>query len=449
MTTTLESAQSGLAAIVGPLRVRTDAEICSSLSVDGRTPKMAVYPSSAEQAAAVLHFAAEHDLAVIPCRNRTKLGIGNPPRRYDLALSLKEMNQVWYYEPADLTVSVEPGMKLADFQHFVGRDGLWLPLDVPGGGRATIGGILAANSSGPLRLRYGTPRDMVLGMKIATTEGKVIKTGGRVVKNVAGYDLAKLLIGSYGTLGIIVEASLKLFPLPAGRVTLVLQVGTTERAQDLRRRIMQSSFGPTRMVVLDAGAARVVREGAEIAKGRDGLEMWVEVSGSRRAMERCARGLEELGRTAGVESRRLENGDAERGWSRIADFQTLLAGSHPRCLILKAALPISSSEEFLSRAREITAKSQTVCIGQTGVGIIHVGVLDEVPTPESKGKVERLRSAARELRGVLTIEHCPVELKGPTDVWGPTRDDFEIMRKLKEAWDPKGILSPGRFVGGL
>src|SRR5438874_271420 len=139
--------------------------------------------ASPKEVAAVLQCAADHELAVLPCRNLTKIGIGHPPRRYDVALSLKEMNRVWYYEPADLVISVEPGMKLGDFQHFVGRHRLWLPLDPAGGARASLGGILAASSSGPLRSAYGTPRDMVLGMKIATTEGNVIKTGGRVGKN--------------------------------------------------------------------------------------------------------------------------------------------------------------------------------------------------------------------------------------------------------------------------
>ncbi len=186
MSLAVESIRAELASIVGESRVVSDPVVCGSAAVDGVAPEVVIYPPSALQVAEVLKWAADHDLAVIPFRNGTKLGIGNPPRRYDLALSLKDLNQVWHYEPADLTVSVEPGIKLGDFQHFLARHRLWLPLDPAGGPRASIGGILAANSSGPLRLRYGTLRDMILGMKIATTEGKLIKTGGRVVKNVAG-----------------------------------------------------------------------------------------------------------------------------------------------------------------------------------------------------------------------------------------------------------------------
>jgi len=222
VTTAVGSVHLALAAIAGESHVVSEPAACEALAVAGRVPQYIVDPPTAECVAAVLKFAADHDLAVIPRRNGTKLGLGNPPRRYDLALSLKGLNHVWHYEPADLTICVEAGMMLGDFQHLVGGDGLWLPLDPLGGASASIGGILATNSAGPLRLRFGSPRDMVLGIKVATTEGKLVKSGGRVVKNAAGYDLCKLLIGSYGTLGVIVEATFKLFPRPARRATWVL-----------------------------------------------------------------------------------------------------------------------------------------------------------------------------------------------------------------------------------
>ena len=139
----------------------------------------------------MLHYASEHHLAVIPRGNGTKISMGNPPRRYDVALSLAELNRIIHYEPADLTISVESGMNFGEIQNLAGRSGLWLPLDPRGGAESSIGGIIAANAAGPLRQGFGGPRDMVLGLKIATTDGKVVKTGGRVVKNVAGYDLGK------------------------------------------------------------------------------------------------------------------------------------------------------------------------------------------------------------------------------------------------------------------
>jgi len=451
VTVAVQSALSGLTSVVGTSRVVRDPATCASLAVDGRTPACVLYPSSAEQVAAVLQYAAQHDLAVIPCRNATKLGVGNVPRRYDVALSLKEMNQVRHYEPADLTVTAEAGMTFGDFQHFVSRDGLWLPLDPPGAWRASLGGILATNASGPLRLFYGAPRDMVLGMRIATSEGKVIKTGGRVVKNVAGYDMAKLLIGSYGTLGVIVEASFKLFPLPSARATFVLPAGPLGITRDLRSRILRSPLQPLRLVLLDAVTAKLALAGTPLAREVKEPEIWLEMGGSARVIERCAGELEELGKAVGAPVYRLEAENAEVAWTRISDFRTWLPEACPGVAILKVVLPDAASEEFLSRAEQ-EAENDKVALAsftQLGIGILHLCLLEAESATARIALIRRLRSAAQDLGGALVVEHCHWDIKSRVDVWGPTGDDFAVMAKVKAAWDAKGILAPGRFVGGL
>jgi glycolate oxidase FAD binding subunit len=450
VTLAVESWRTELASLAGESRVVTEPEACTALAADGKIPNCVVYPPTAEQVAAVLRWAAEHNLAVIPCRNGTKLSTGNPPRRYDLALSLKELNQVWHYEPADLTISVEPGMKLGDFQRFVGRDGLWLPLDPRGGARASIGGIIATNAAGPLRQGFGGPRDMVLGLKIATTDGKIVKTGGRVVKNVAGYDLGKLLIGSYGTLGVIVEASLKLYPRPPERVTFTMRVGTLAIARELRRSILGSPLAALRLALLDSTATALIRGTAQADKQKDS-EVWVEVGGSHRVIERCERDLGQLGRGIGAPLGRLEAAEAAATWDRIANLPAWLQEIYPDVIVLKVALPISAGEEFLSHAQQ-EAEGEHVPVAsfaQVGVGIAHVCLLQEKLTAGLEGLISRTRKAAVDLGGTLVIEHCPTLLKGRLDVWGDGGDDFEAMRKVKSAWDPKGTLSPGRFVGGL
>src|SRR6266571_3471543 len=174
----METLQTELAAVVGDSAVSADPAACRAYSVDGLDPKLVVAPQSAEQVAEVLKCAAARGLGVIPVRNGTKLGIGNPPRRYDLALSLKSLNRVWHYEPADLTVTVEPGMKLGDFQHFLARDGLWLPLDPRGGALASIGGTLAANAVGPLGARYGAPRDPLRMALLDRAAGQMVVRAG-------------------------------------------------------------------------------------------------------------------------------------------------------------------------------------------------------------------------------------------------------------------------------
>ncbi|MFB3920135.1 MAG: FAD-binding oxidoreductase [Terriglobia bacterium] len=451
MTAGIESVQAAFAPVLGAARVVIDPAVCASLSVDGITPQCILYPTSAEEVAAALRCAAEHDLAVIPCRNGTKLGVGNPPRRYDVALSLKDMNRVWHYEPSDLTITAEPGMKFGDFQHFVARQGLWLPADPRGGARATLGGIVATNSTGPLRLAHGAPRDMVLGMKIATTEGKVVKTGGRVVKNVAGYDIAKLMIGSYGTLGVIVEISLKLFPLPAHRATFVLTAGRLGIARDIRRRILGSPLTPMRALLLDAGAAKLVRRSPPPPLDEYEPEIWLEFGGSLRVLERCAKELEALAQAAGARLSVMPSEEAEEVWARLTDFRTWLREQFPRLAILKATLPDSASEEFISRAEQEaeSEKARSACFCQAGVGIAHVCLLAAEFDPQFLALIGRLRKAAHEFGGALVVEGAPLEVKKQLDVWGPVGDDFATMKKMKALWDPDGILSPGRSVGGL
>lgn len=428
----------------------------TAYAVDGITPETVVYPASAEEAAQALKEAAEQRLAVIPCRNGTKLQTGNIPRRYDVALCLKQMNSVWHYEPADLTASVEPGMKLGDFEHLLSRHGLWLPLDPPGGMKASLGGIAATNAAGPLRLKYGAPRDFIIGMKIATTSGEIVKTGGRVVKNVAGYDLARLLTGSYGTLGVIVELSLKLFPLPRFRSSVRAEIRLSA-ASELRRRILASPLQPMRMVLLNRGAAAFAlgndpRELGNAAAASDAYaEMWLEFGGSEKVIERSHKELTALAGAEGVAFQPLDPARAEAGWSRLADMTNELAQAESSLIALNAALPIAESENFLeiAAAEAVRIGARLWCACLSGVGIVKVFLVTHEAAAAVAPVVKRLRSATLERDGALIVERCPIALKHEVDVWGPTGDAANLMRKLKAVWDPSETLSPGRFVAGL
>jgi glycolate oxidase FAD binding subunit len=448
MMTGLESVQAEIESIVGGGAVLTDDATRRALAADGLVPQSVVYPQTAGQVAAVLRCAAQHNLAVIPCRNATKLGIGNIPAQYDIALSLKNMNNVWHYEPEDLTATVEAGMKLGDLKSLLARNGLWMPMDPPGGASASVGGVLATNAAGPLRLLYGSPRDMIVGMTIATTDGKIIKAGGRVVKNVAGYDLTKLLIGSHGSLGVIVEANLKLFPAPLGRATFVFRVPSIMAARDLRQRIVNSPLTPMRMVLLniDAGAHLVKAEPNPPAGNE--MTMWVEAGGTKNVLDRYARSLGEIAKAAGMPVSALTFAESEQTWSRIADSGAVLRGNSPGLASLRVSLPIAASEEFVERAQQKVGRAGLclAVVAQTAAGVVNLHIFE---ARDAVALIESLRAAAKELRGSLVVEHCAPEIKKRVDVWGATGNDFEIMRKIKHAWDPKGILSPGRAIGRI
>jgi glycolate oxidase FAD binding subunit len=299
-----------------------------------------------------------------------------------------------------------------------------------------------------LRQGFGGPRDMVIGLKIATTAGKIAKTGGRVVKNVAGYDLGKLLTGSMGTLGVIVEANLKLFPKPPERATFTIRAGTLDVARDLRRSILRSPLDPMRLVLLDAAALSLLG-GSVKALERPDAELWIELGGSHRVIERCMLELRHLASGVGATLARRE--EAERAWERVSNLAHWLQPEYPGVTVLKVALPLVATEEFLRRARQ-GAQSENISIAtfaQVGVGILHLCLLQEKLSASVAAWVVRQRQAATELGGSLVIEHCPLELKAQVDFWGAHGDDLEAMRKMKAAWDPQAVLSPGRFVDGI
>ncbi|HEV3276646.1 MAG TPA: FAD-binding oxidoreductase [Terriglobia bacterium] len=463
--------QTDFASTIGGDRVSCNPDVRAAFAVDGITPGWVLYPATVDQVAEMLKCAASRGLAVIPCGNGSKLGIGAQPQRYDVALCLRDLNRATYYEPDDLVASVEPGMSFGALQQMLDAHRLWVPLDPAGGAQASVGGILAANAAGPLRLRYGGPRDMILGMKIATAGGKIVKTGGRVVKNVAGYDLAKLLIGSYGTLGVIVEATFKLHPQVAQRTSWVIEIEALTAGREFRRRLLASPLRPLRAVLLHAAARARVEVRGEGPGRPSKPAVWIEAGGSERVMARYQAELSSLATAVGSSMAPVEDAEARGVWDRVADFGNWLTRDWKTPIVLRAALPIAAAEEFLGRTEQEAQAEACEAIGlvQLGVGVVELGLVtgewqqancnggpersSADPNPESRtpnpALIARLRQTAQELGGSLVVTRCPADLKPAMDIWGPVGDDFEVMRKLKAEWDPKGTLSPGWFLGGI
>src|SRR5439155_5793876 len=226
------------------------------LDIDGVTPHSRVAPTSADELAAALKGANEAGRAVAPVGGGTQLDLGMPPTRLDLVIETTGLNRVVEYEPADLTVTVEAGMRLAELQRILGEQGQFLALDPPAEEAATIGGLIATNASGPLRFSYGTARDLVIGTRVANPEGTLTHSGGRVVKNVAGYDLNKLYIGSLGTLAIVIELSFKLAPIPPASATVVGQFSDTASTSSVVGAVVRSPLSPLAIELM--GSRQVV-----------------------------------------------------------------------------------------------------------------------------------------------------------------------------------------------
>ncbi len=436
--------------LAGPSNVATDAATLEACAVDGARPAVVVRPGSTEEVAEVVRFAAAEKLAVIPMGGRTKLGIGMPPRQYDIALDMTRMNRVLAYDPGDLTLGVEAGIGAEKLLEVLAEKKQFLPLLVPFMERATIGGVVAANSVSPLRYAYGGPRDFVLGVEFVTGDGKLCKSGGRVVKNVTGYDLHKLLIGSLGTLGVITRVNFKTFPLPPAQQTFVTSYTNAEEAMALVQAIAKSPLSPRLVEVVEPGAAKII--GSEKLPA----EMWsvvVAAAGNEKVVQRHGTQLEQMAvQTRAKQFQALTDAEKQLLLGRVREFVKHVLEAHPAATIFRISALPTAVAELVERLREIALRNQLAsCAVVRAGGMVYFAVWPEAGREGDSVRraCEEIFAAAEEAGARAVIELCPAELKREVNVWGAAREDVELMRRMKMVFDPGGILAPGRFVGGI
>lgn len=414
----------------------------SSPVIDGHTPRQVLAPDTPEALAAALQEAVAERLAVAPVGGGTRLSLGYPPERLDLALSTARLDQVLEHSPADLTISVQAGVTLGALQAVLALYGQQVALDAPYPERATIGGILASASSGPRRLGYGHPRDQVIGMRVAQSDGKLTKTGGKVVKNVTGYDLAKLYCGSLGTLGVIVEVNFRLLPLPKATGTIRAAAPTLETALALRNRIVASPLRPLALEVLGPAAIG----------GNDGWTLAVEFGGGEAVVARQLRDATALAAELGLEAESLPAAEATTLWDAVRDFS--FASDSTGLTLSLAVLPGHLGALYAAievGTKEVGVTARIIMHAGHGVMLLHLpqDALAHANAPQWGLLVSRLREATVSFSGSLVVESCPAALKTDIDVWGPPPASFPIMHRLKQQFDPSRTLNPGRFVGHL
>jgi glycolate oxidase FAD binding subunit len=459
MTRPAQISFTRLEEIAGGAHVFTDGAEIDAREVCGVRPAVVIRPEDAAQIAEVLRFAAAQKLAVIPTGACTKLGIGSPPARYDIALDLSRMNRVLAYDPQDLTLGVEPGVRIEDLLRTLAEKKQFLPLEVPFSDRATIGGIVAANSSSPLRHAYGAVRDFCLGMEFVTGIGTQAKSGGRVVKNVTGYDLHKLLIGSLGTLAVITRVNFRTFPMPPSRGTFVASFSTAEAAFEFCQAVSHSVLTPQMMEVADPGAARLIFS-AE-ASARIPPMLWsvvISAAGQPSVVDRYARELGHLAVAANA-AEFLPIGDAEQisVFARIREFPRLVLEGAPDAAIFRIGVLPAAMPSLLKNLSEVARHYGTALATLTRAsGIVYAAFFAQ------EGNVAPSAATASVIKEVFHVctlpensanamlEWCPSELKrSGVEPWGPSRDDFVLMRRVKDAFDPQNVLAPGRFAGGI
>ena len=354
-------------------------------------------------------------------------------------ISTCNLNQVVAYEPSDLTISVEAGLPYRDLKEILAQNNQFLPLDPPFAENATVGGIIATNGNGPRRRRYGTARDVVIGMKFVTIEGKTIQSGGMVVKNVTGLDMGKLLIGSYGTLAVITVVNFKVFPIPVSHLSVVFSAPTLETLMSIRSVILRGAIQPRSIDLFNTEAA----SGWQLAStlNLDDYGLAVEVDGSPILMERCQREFEAMtDEHPEVKVYPVAEEESQVLWQKIQETTARLLSSNSDTYVIRlSTLPTRIGAIF--EVAETGGRTRPVIIrAGNGVGYIYsFGVKD---AEECLAKAQE-----KELLGVA--EYIPVDSKSNFNSWPVVGSDLAIMKRIKNELDPQNLLNRGRLFNRL
>jgi len=400
------------------------------LILDGLNPSLLIKPGSTGEVVECLRNCSEADAAVVPASFMTWLESGNPLRRADVVLSLERMARIIDYSPPDLTAVVEAGLTIGEFNAATRVENQWLPLDPPGSPTASLGAIAACASSGPLRLGFGTPRDYVIGLRLAHINGIESKSGGRVVKNVAGYDMNKLYVGSHGTLAVITELTVKLRPVAEADQTLLVTSASEDSLREIGRDLLASEAQPASVFF-----TKGISYGDSQAEGRSGLiARFVE---NEQAVKFQTNLLTRLVKSQG-DAMTLNDDEANLIWRAIADCDRLSENS------LRLNVPLSSTSIFLDK---LLSETDRVVAADLGAGIIRVGF--NAADEKVIEVIRRLRADAFASGGSLFVERAATVVRREADAWGEVGLTGALMRSIKERFDPKSLLNPGRFVSGI
>lgn len=422
--------------------------------IAGAEPPVEATPRSVDECALVIARAAALGAAIVPSGGGSKLSIGNPPRRVDLLLRTNALDRIVEYDPENLVITLEAGTTIDNVQSRVLHDGLHLPVDPPMPWRTTIGGMLACNVHGPKRLSHGSLRDLLLGAKVALVDGSIVRFGGRTVKNVSGYDIAKLFVGSLGTLGVIVEATFRLRPISVEEHIALVSLADVEEASRFFDVVSHSVLLPSALELLSPQFSELVlgQENVDRANTRGYLFM-IGLEGHPKAVAR------QVGVVADIHTEisacRVAPVDDYCGepcpgpaWRRIAGAPEvmLMAGyrvsarvSAPRSRILS----IAQQAERHSASSSVIAAYRVSC----GTGTAEFWFNGEAGAVTQV--LHSLRSSAERDGGALVLTEGWSDISEGFDGWGQERAEHRLMQAIKDKFDPRHLLNPGRFVGGV
>ncbi len=440
-----------LSAVVGAEFVQSTG--MDAYDVDGRTPWAIVTPADIDQVAAVLALAHREALAVIPWGGGTTMGMGHPPERFDIALCLRRLKRVVEHEPADLIATVQAGISMDDLQRHLGSRGQWWPVDPPRSAFATLGGVLATNASGPKRLLYGTARDLLIGIKVVHADGVISKAGGKVPKNVTGYDMMKLYIGSLGTLAVITEATLKLRPSPPFRQLAWATFATVEAAAETAQGLLRSSLLPNAVELLNPPVTTLLRQTHDGPEGAEDWSLIIGIDGPEPTVTRQRHDIVALSRAGGATAWWTGPDDGSLWQALQGRFRPHGVDQQKRAVV-RVGTVRTHVRAILDRIAELEPKLNTPAELSTrfGNGLIYASFSLSGTAEQVRCLTQALTEMRAELaskRGYLVVESAPPAFKADFDCWGDVGPQTEVMSGLKRAFDPRRVLNPGRFIDHL
>ena len=407
--------------------------------VDDERERVVAFPHNIEELSEMMKLASDERWRVMPAGAGTWLEMGNRPTRLDLIVSTVKMNRLLEYEPADLTATLEAGVPLVAFNQIAAEHRQFIPLDPFGDQRSTLGGVIATASSGPMRCAYGTPRDWLIGLTVVHADGQVTRAGGKVVKNVAGYDLCKVYTGSFGTLAVIAEMSFKLRALPPCEKTVVFYSHNAESLCSLAARITDSDLQPAVMELLSpSGDASLPIETKLFALTLGFLNEAETVASQVREATRLGSGCKHM---------LLGEADANGFWQAYHKSET---SPHSEFVLRLSVLP-ADLNTLIADINRTLPRTHLRAHAANGVVRLHGDALwlDGLRTRERPRRLAEMRRLVQSRGGQMVILRAPDEIKSQLDVWGDVGQTESLMRALKDRFDPHALLNPGRFVAGI
>ena len=414
-------------ALDGDWQLRISGAIAS-----GATPECVVFPETPEELGSIVAAAKDNRWQILTCGNGSKLHWGGIAKKVDLVVSTQRLDRVMEHAVSEFTLTVEAGTTLSKIQTVLGKENQFLAIDPSYATMATMGGIVATADAGSWRHRYNSVRDQILGISLARSDGKLAKAGGRVVKNVAGYDLMKLLSGSYGSLGIISQVTFRLYPIPEASKTVVL-TGEAEAIATASRTLLASSLTPTAVDLLSPELVdRIDIDG-------DRLGLLVRFQNVPESVAAQAEKLEGIARELELKFTRFGDRDEEQLWQKLTEEIQSIA-PHTAIVCKIGTLPTSAVPVLLQLPTLLGEGAMSRIHAASGLGTVKI-----------EGTVERdrllkLRQVCQDNRGFLTLLDAPEEFKQTIDVWGYNGNAIELMRNIKQQFDPGNLLNRDRFL---